>query len=250
MSSTGESALRLDVPHGVPLRLAALGPVFDVVAGHGASVGQLSSLLGEELLIELVSDWLSRDGRGTPVRRLPEKPTRDDDAFAARNRPGVRDLDAWLLRGSQAYAVEAKMRTAASLGQVSPKLAPGDQPRARWDVLQKVMSAESWNQDNKVALPLRRPRGVPARVLVGRPIYAVWWPVSRGGPSDFHDVMTATTVNDAPREVTVFSGSLYVRHLLSLQKPPRELLLRGDAMRTTMALLRHLGCVEEATDRA
>lgn len=238
---------KLIVPDHVPVRLAALPRLFDVADRQGASVGQLSSLIGEELLIELTAHWLAQE-RGAAVVRLADKPTRDDDAFTEETgitKPRVRDLDAWLLCGQAVFAVEAKMRTAASLGQVSRALDDTAKARKRWALLSERMTSHEWDQDNKVLLPLRRPE-VAHDVVVGTPIYAVWWPVSDKTLAHHCAVMRGRSADGGPADVTVFSGSLYVQHVLS-KDAEATLRLRGEAFRTTIALLRDLGCLDSLT---
>lgn len=236
----------LAVPPYVPVRLSRLGSLFDVATGLGSSVGQLSTLMGEELLIELAADWLARAGR-SPVLRLDEKPIRDETRFVPHTeipKPSVRDLDGWLRQGNRLFPVEAKMRTAASLGQVSRRLDETSRARERWRRLAREMTADGWTQDNKVLLPLRKPAAAP-RAVVKRPIYAVWWPVSNTEPLTHSGTMQGKGYDGGPATVTVLSGSLYVRHLLR-ENPDATLHLRGLSLRTTVALLEDLGCAAAA----
>ncbi|MGW6145601.1 hypothetical protein [Streptomyces sp. NPDC055140] len=186
------------------------------------------------------------------MRQLAGTPRRDDTVFtpahatkeerkqALTNIP--RDLDAWLLLDdTELVAVECKMRTASSWdGTIIGSDAVAD-GRCEWLRLKADHFTDPmWTDTNKVALPLKPPRPLPAGIadeVAGNPtrILAYWRPVTRAGEW-FSDLTTTSHDTTVPVRVRVFSASLYLRALLANGT---------DALPTTFdhsrARLEHLG---------
>ncbi|MGV9266206.1 hypothetical protein ACWDRR_16260 [Kitasatospora sp. NPDC003701] len=204
--------------------IAALLARFDTfTADQGALTGRLSSLVGEELLLDVLAHALAPAG---PVELLDERPRRDGEAFAvpalpALPVPGVRDLDAWLRLGDGGLvAVECKHWTASSRdGRTSLPQDPDELAvlaRRRWRELADPARWQDWDQVTKIALPLRPPAGATAQdVRRARRVLAVWRPVSCDGVSPFSRLGSSTPSEGQWADVVieVFSASLYLRRL-------------------------------------
>jgi hypothetical protein len=205
--------------------IAALLSRFDVrVAGETMLTGQLSSLLGERLLLTVLAHYLTTVEE-REIEVLDGKPHRDNAAWGDDRSliPRVRDLDGWLvLDGGQLVAVECKQYTSSSTDYASvPE--DGDalaaHARHEWEWLARAFGPEAgWDDLTKVALPLKPPDGMPSRDMTDvRRILAVWTPVSDDGRSCVSHVATTTIRGGelADVKVDVFSASLYLRALLA-----------------------------------
>lgn len=206
--------------------IAALLKRFDTFEfGQGGVTGRLSSLVGEELLLDVLAHALADGG---PVELLPERPRRDDQAFKDAPSdvavPKVRDLDFWLqLRYRELMVVECKQWTASSAygGGSVPEDPAGiaEYARRRWEELDvPEWWSNKWDDTTKIALPLRPPAGRTAEdVRKARRVLAVWRPISSNGGSPFSQLSSQTLSGgewvDVPIEV--FSASLYLRQLLA-----------------------------------
>ncbi len=225
------------IPESVPVRLDRLAGFFDEGAtAASSSAGQLSSLIGEELLIELVADWLSVR-RGLTVSRLPGKPIRDESRLPPGK--GPRDLDAWLLAGSELVAVEAKMWTVNSLNR-GPGNNEAERAAWRWNDLQARAMNGPIGADTKVFLPLRQPPGAPSGATQGEPVLAIWRAVSPAGSDAVATTMVGRNLDGSDARFWVFSGSRYVAKMR--EDGHTHLRLRGAVIRTTFGLLRRLEC--------
>jgi hypothetical protein len=205
--------------------IAALLSRFDVrVEGETTLTGQLSTLLGEGLLLAVLGHYL-RTVEGREIEVLDGKPHRDDAEFQDGREEVPRDLDAWLLLDEeQLAAVECKQWTSSSTyygrGSV-PATADARAAHAKrmWKML---VSGEfepwKWTDVNKIALPLKPPDAVASRDTVGvRRILAVWAPVSEDGCSCMSSLptMTLSAGQWVDIEAEVFSASLYLRDMLA-----------------------------------
>lgn len=236
MSGTAPTCQRASIPPGDPVsyRIAALLDQFDVACVPGACrcgslTGALAAFLGEGLLLDALAHAFLREGR--TVRQLPGTPRRDDTAFAPayatkeERKQALtdipRDLDAWLLLDdTELVAVECKMRTASSWdGTTTGSDAVAD-GRCEWRRLTAHHFTDPvWTDTNKVALPLKPPRHLPAGTTgeVGANptrVLAYWRPVTRTGEW-FSDLTTTSHDTTVPVHVRVFSASLYLRALLA-----------------------------------
>jgi hypothetical protein len=204
--------------------IAALLSRFDVrVAGETNLTGKLSSLLGESLLLAVLTHFL-RTVEGHEVEVLDGQPHRDDTAWGDDHAsiPSQKDLDAWLVLDSgRLVAVECKQYTSSSwkfksVPREDDALAAHAQKEWEW-VSSDFAPQACWSDMNKVALPLKPPKGMPSRDTAEvRRILAIWTPVSEDGRSCMSSVAT-TTVRGGESigvEVEVFSASLYLRGLL------------------------------------
>ena len=185
-------------------------------ADGGHLTGLLSSLVGEDLLIDVYTHYLQSQGR--TIVRLEGRPERDN---AIAPDAGVRYLDAWLLLDqAEVRAVECKTWTASSLdgkdivGMSARELV--DYAKQELATLSENLRQDWWNQTNKVALPLIAPRAHGEGALRISRALVVWRPISYDGESP-ESVVSATTVdgksNLVPVDVHVFSVSLYLRQL-------------------------------------
>jgi hypothetical protein len=200
--------------------IAALLSRFDVREDTTVT-GMLSKWIGELILLDALTDALYHDGAGRV--EFIGKPHRDDLLFRAAGTKNPRDLDQWLLLDNeQLVAVECKHWTSA--GQGGRTVPEKDDERAdfarqEWQALldkEQGFGTISWNDVNKVALPLRPPDGRDSgEALRARRILAIWYPKSEDGISYWsrvpRSVKLPRSAVDVPIEV--FSASLYLRQL-------------------------------------
>ncbi|MDZ7576821.1 MAG: hypothetical protein U0904_01380 [Candidatus Nanopelagicales bacterium] len=181
--------------------------------------GCLSSFLGEDLLLDLRQDYLTRV-EGRTVAAIDGKPRRDDSVFIASGAtiPAVRDLDGWLTVNAVLEVVEAKSITSNSLDGEDLKGYTADQictyAKDQFDDIAEMLRAPEWNSWNKILLPVRGGDPIDQRTI--RRSFVVWRPVSESG--ELTSSVTAETLTNSgwvDTRVEVFSGSLYVRHLLA-----------------------------------
>jgi hypothetical protein len=210
--------------HGMTsFSIAALIRQFDTSADTTIT-GNLSSWLGEVILLEALCHSLTADGH--VVSMLSGRPIRDDTAFGINcQRPRVRDLDAWLLLDdSELVAVECKHRTAASIDGATVPDEPGQLAacaRRRWATLRADhIDTDEWTDHNKVYLPLRPPADLSAVATARamprlRRVLAIWRPISSDGISFKSEAISTSVSNDrlVPATAEVFSASLYLRSL-------------------------------------
>jgi hypothetical protein len=202
--------------------IAALLSRFDVRADTTVT-GMLSKWIGELILLDALTNALHHDGAGR-VEFLG-KPHRDDLLFEFAGSEKPRDLDQWLLLDNkQLAAVECKHWTSSGKGgKTVPETGEerADFARREWQKLldgKDGFGVTSWNNVNKVALPLRPPNGHDSReALRARRILAIWYPKSEDGRSYWsrapRNVKLPRSAVDVPIEV--FSASLYLRQLQS-----------------------------------
>jgi len=205
--------------------IAALLSRFDVrVRGETELTGKLSAFLGERLLLSALTRYL-RDVENHEVGALRGRPTRDDAEFPAGYK-GVRYLDAWLLLDdSQLAAVECKHWTSSSTDYRSVPADSGARAAyARDEMWGWLVSAcfapwpRKWTDENKVALPLKPPKGKPTRDMAdARRILAIWTPISEDGRSCMSRLPTVTLKGGQwiDTVVEVFSASMYLQCLLA-----------------------------------
>jgi hypothetical protein len=129
--------------------------------GTGAT-GKLSSFLGEDLLLDVLAHALAAEG--SKVARLLGHPHGDMAVFdaAGAERPGFRDLDAWLIAGRQLVAVECKQWTSSSRRYVS---VPEDDNRVAEHARREWEKA--WNGTSTLAGGMRSTR---SRCLSSHPM--------------------------------------------------------------------------------
>jgi hypothetical protein len=200
--------------------ISALLKRFDVkVEGDGSVTGKLSSLLGESLVLTALAHYL-RAVEGHAVEVLDDRPKSDKAALGDKHH---QVLDAWLVLGDgQLVAVECKHWTSSSTDR--DRSVPEDS-EARAAYAMKIWTRwvetafgpqARWTQDNKVALPLEGPEGMPSRdMAVIRRILAVWTPTSKDGRSCMSPLVTKTVRGGelTDTKVEVFSASMYLREL-------------------------------------
>jgi hypothetical protein len=208
--------------------ISALLERFDVkVEGEGAVTGKLSSLLGESLVLTALAHYLGAV-ENHEVEVLGGRPERDNAAWGDDRSyvPRQKVLDAWLVLGDgQLVAVECKHWTSSSTHE-SRSVPEDSEARAayametwtRW-VTSAFGPQAGWTDDNKVALPLKPPEGMPSRDMADvRRILAVWTPTSENGRSCMSRPLVTKTVRGgelADTKVEVFSASMYLRGLLA-----------------------------------
>lgn len=201
--------------------ISALLKRFDVkVEGDGSVTGKLSSLLGESLVLTALAHYL-RAVEGHEVEVLDDRPKSDNAALGDTH---LKVLDAWLVLGDgQLVAVECKHWTSSST-KGSRSVPEDSEARAayamkiwrRW-VAPAFGPQARRNPDNKVALPLKLPEGMPSRDMADiRRILAVWTPTSEDGRSCMSRLFAAKAVRGGEltdTKVEVFSASMYLREL-------------------------------------
>ena len=209
--------------------------------GETGVTGKLSSFLGDDLLLDVLAHALAAEGQ--KVARLQGHPHGDIAVFdaAGAERPGFRDLDAWLIAGRHLVAVECKQWTSSSPRYVS---VPGDDNRVaeyarrEWEKsVEWHFTRGRWDEVNKVALPLKPPDAAEKASWPDiRRVLAVWTPVSQDGQYAFSSIQTQTLSGTSwkPATVEAFSASLYLRNLrhrgethLTTTFPQVERLLEG-----------------------
>jgi len=201
--------------------ISALLKRFDVkVEGDGSVTGKLSSLLGESLVLTALAHYL-RAVEGHEVKVLDDQPKSDKVALGDAHQ---KVLDAWLVLGDgQLVAVECKHWTSSSTKR-SRSVPEDSEARAAYAMkiwTQWVASAfgpqARRNPDNKVALPLEPPEGMPSRDMADiRRILAVWTPASEDGRLCMSRLSADKAVRGGELTATrveVFSASMYLREL-------------------------------------
>lgn len=187
--------------------------------GQTRLTGQLSSLLGESILLEVLAHAIEARGEHVtqPTAAVPHL---DKNALPRRVKKTPRDLDAWLTVDGRLSAVEIKTWTASSIDGVNiddadPSVLEKVTER-NWNTAVADFASDKWTNSNKVALPLKVPDelGLPDGQVER---YLVFWrPVSSNGLNPWSTAQRQSY--NARRKsimltVNVFSASLYLRSI-------------------------------------
>jgi hypothetical protein len=184
-------------------------------ASPGSHVSALTGLLGEDLVLALLVDYL-RD----PMGRQAPRPGVRIASFRCIQAPadGKRKLDAWLVHEShgiqEAFQVEVKNWSSYSLGEARSAVKLDDSWPMVVETAQKRWSRFVASQFQavsvtKVASEFELPKFVQRTAQRIR-VLAFWLPISPDQQA-IEDVAPLNWVNIAGKECLVFSASLYLR---------------------------------------